>query len=108
MKRTGSPVGQTVVDAIPRELLRGCSGKNKVTLQTRVHNLYDNLLVGEADDETVLGGVVLVLRLGDETLASVVVRLPFTPPTVLDLETGEVRVRLLLLDERHLLVELVV
>ena len=95
-----------MVDAIPRELLRGCSSKNEVTLQTCIHNLDDDLLVGEANDKAVLGCIVLVLRLCDETLASVVVRLPFTPPAVLDLEAGEVRVRLLLLDERHLVVVL--
>ena len=51
--RTSSPVGQAVVDAVSRELLRGRSRENEVTLQTRVDDLHDDLLVGEADDQAV-------------------------------------------------------
>ncbi len=39
-----------------------------------ISNLYDDLLVREADDEAVLGYVVLVLRLCEEALAGVVCR----------------------------------
>jgi hypothetical protein len=65
-------------------------------------NLADDVLVGDANDKTVLGGSVLVLGLNDETLASVVVGLTFATTTVLDLVTGEVGVVLYGLDERHL------
>ena len=37
--------------------------------------MHDNVAVGEADDETVLGRIVLVLGLGDEALSGVVVGL---------------------------------
>ena len=47
-------------------------GKDEVTLDTSVDDLDDDLLVREADDETVLGRVVLVLRLRDQPLARVV------------------------------------
>lgn len=57
MKLTGSPVGETVADAVAGKLPRAGSGENKVTLDTGVDNLYDDLLVGEADDQAVLGGV---------------------------------------------------
>jgi hypothetical protein len=43
-------------------------------LELRVNDLDNDVLVGEPDHETVLGGVVLVLGLSDKTLASVVWR----------------------------------
>lgn len=36
-------------------------------------DLADDILVGEANDEAVLGRVVLVLRLGDQPLTGIVV-----------------------------------
>lgn len=56
--------------------------------------------VGEADDEAVLRRIVLVLRLGDQTLASIVVGLSGTSAAVLGLEAGEVRAGLDELGER--------
>ena len=44
-------------------------------------DLTDDISVGKADNQTVLWGIVFVLCLGDEALASVVVRL--TRPTTL-------------------------
>jgi hypothetical protein len=70
--RTSRPVRQTMVNAIPRELLRGRGAKNKVALEACVHNLDNDLLVREADDQAVFGCVVLVLCLGDEAFAGVV------------------------------------
>ena len=58
------------------------------------------IAVGEADDETVLGRVVLVLRLGDQPLASIVVGLPLSPSAVLGLVTREVGAGLDELGER--------
>ncbi len=69
---TGCPVGETVAYAIAGELLGRRGAEDKVTLEARIDDLYDDLLVGEADDEAVLGCVVLVLRLCDEALAGVV------------------------------------
>ena len=69
---TGSPVGETVVNAVARKLLRAGSGEDKVSLETGIDNLDDDLLVREADDQAVLRGVVLVLRLGDQALAGIV------------------------------------
>ena len=62
-RHTGSPVRQTMVDTVTRELLRGRGAENEVALEARVDNLHNHLLVGEADDQAVLRGVVLVLRL---------------------------------------------
>lgn len=50
-------------------------GEDDITLDLGVDDLGDDVLVGEADDETVLGAVVLVLGLGDEALSGVVVGL---------------------------------
>lgn len=54
-----------------------CVGRSHdvISLQSGVGNLGNNILVGEADDEAVLRGVVEVLLLGDEALACVVVGL---------------------------------
>lgn len=61
-----------MVDAVAGKLL-GCRGaKDEVTLETSIDDLDDDLLVREANDETVLGRVVLVLRLCDEALTGVV------------------------------------
>jgi hypothetical protein len=38
-----------------------------------VDDLADDVLVGEADDEAVLGRIVLVLRLGDQPLTGIVI-----------------------------------
>jgi hypothetical protein len=77
-----------------------------------VDDLGDDVLVGEADDEAVLGRIVLVLGLGDQPLTSVVVgcdelvmylcadeesvhTLALAAALVLDLVPREVRVILL-------------
>jgi hypothetical protein len=45
--------------------------------------LHHNIAIGEAHDKTVFGGIVLVLGLGDKTLASVVIGLSNTTALVL-------------------------
>jgi hypothetical protein len=49
------------------------SAEDLVTANLRVDDLADDVLVGETDDETVLGRIVLVLGLGDQPLAGIVV-----------------------------------
>ena len=79
-----------MVDAVAGELPRASVGEDKVTLDASVDDLDDDLLVGEANDQAVLGGVaasqssdldfitnmtgyvLLVLRLRDQPLAGVV------------------------------------
>ena len=117
---TGSPVGETVVNAVAGKLLRAGSSEDEVSLEAGIDNLDDNLLVREADDQAVLRSVaektvrtrsqsrniafnvLLVLRLGHQPLARIVIGLALTSATVLDLETREVCVRLDLFDEWHL------
>ena len=80
-----SPVGETVVDAIGAELVRVGRGEDLVASELRGHDLHDDVAVGEADDEAVLGRPILVLGLSDEALAGVVVGLSFPPALVLGL-----------------------
>jgi hypothetical protein len=96
----GSPVGQTSLDTVLGELVSVSRGKNKVTLELGVDDLADDVSVGEADNKTVLGGVVLVLGLNDKTLAGVVVGLTLSASAVLDLETLVVSLVLDNFDER--------
>lgn len=49
------------------------SAEDLVSSEFRANQLTDNVTVGEADNQAVLGRVVLVLGLGDEALAGVVV-----------------------------------
>lgn len=54
---TGSPVRETVVDAVAGELLGPRSGEHEVTLEASVHDLDDDLAVREANNQAVLGSV---------------------------------------------------
>lgn len=51
----------------------------------RSHDLADDITVGETDNEAVLGGIVFVLGLGYETLASVVIGLALATTLVFGL-----------------------
>jgi len=91
----GGPVGKTVGDAVSLQLVGVGSAEDLVTANLRVDDLADDVLVGETDDETVLGRIVLVLGLGDQPLAGIVVGLSLPAALVLDLVPREVGVVLL-------------
>ena len=62
---TSGPVSETMVDTVSGELFRGGGGEDKVSLDASVDDLADNLLVGEADNQAVLGCVAgCTLQLG--------------------------------------------
>jgi len=69
------PVGQTTLNTITGEFVSIGSRENEITLELGVDDLTDDVLVGETDDQSVLGRVVLVLGLNDESLTSIVVGL---------------------------------
>lgn len=96
----GSVVSQTNLDTESGELVSISSSNDDITLNLGVHDLADDIGVGDADDEAVLGGVVLVLVLDDQALASIVISLSLTTATILDLVAFEVSFILLDLDER--------
>jgi hypothetical protein len=81
-----SPVGQTLVNAVLGELVSVGRGEDLVTRDLGVDDLGNDVAVGEADNHAVLGRIVLVLGLGDQTLASIVVGLTLAAATVLSLE----------------------
>jgi len=82
-----------MLDAIRLEFVGVRSTENLVTRDFGGHDLHDNVAVGEADDETVLGRIVLVLGLGDEALASIIIGLSDTTALVLGLVAAiEVRI----------------
>ena len=56
-------VGQADLESILGELVGICSSHDDITSDGAVGDLASDVLVGEADDETVLVGVVLVLVL---------------------------------------------
>jgi hypothetical protein len=87
----GSPVGQTVSNAIALELVGVGAGKDLVTGNFRVDDLGDDVAVGEANDQAVLRSVVLVLGLGDQALTSIVVGLSLSATAVLGLVATVVR-----------------
>jgi hypothetical protein len=98
---SGGVVGQTVVKTELREFVSIGSLENLVTDDFSVNDLGDDVLVGETDNEAVLGSTVLCLVLEDHLAASTEVCLTFTATTVLDLEALEVSLVLDELDEGH-------
>jgi hypothetical protein len=83
-----------VGDAIALELVTVGRDEDLVAGELRGDDLSDDVLVGEADDQAVLGSVVLVLGLGDEALAGVVVGLAGLATLVLSLVATAQRMRL--------------
>lgn len=82
---SGGPVGETVGETVGLELVGVSAGEDLVAGDLRGDDLADDVAVGEADDQAVLGCVVLVLGLGDQTLASIVIGLSGSSTLVLDL-----------------------
>jgi hypothetical protein len=74
-----------VLDAVGLELVGVGSAEDLVASDLGGHDLHDDVAVGETDDEAVLGRIVLVLGLGDETLTGIVVGLSLTTALVLSL-----------------------
>lgn len=72
---SSSPVGETVLDAVARKLVGIGSAKGVIALDLGRDNLDNDVLVGEADHQAVLGAVVLVLGLVNHTLTGLVVGL---------------------------------
>lgn len=96
-----SVVGETKLDAIARKLVGVGSDKDVITVDARVDDLADDVAVGETDNKTVLGRVVLVLVLSDELATLTVVSLALTTTTEGGLVALEVSLVLLDLLERH-------
>ena len=74
-----------MLDSVALEFVSICSAEDLVACDLGSNNLTDNIFVGEANNEAVLGSVVFVLGLGDQTLAGVVVGLSCSTTLVLGL-----------------------
>jgi hypothetical protein len=94
-----SIVGQTNLDTIVGELMGVGRGKDKVTLNLGIDHLANNVSVGDTDNQTILGGVILVLVLDDQALAGIVVSLSLAAAAVFDLVAFEVSLIFNNLDE---------
>lgn len=57
---TSSPVSETVLNSVPRELAGVGRDEDKVTLQARIDDLDSDILVGETNDKAVLGCVAIM------------------------------------------------
>lgn len=67
-----------------------CGANNAVTFNASISNLTRDVAVAQTNNQTVLGSVVLVLILEDESLPGLVVSLSLTTPLELDLVPLEV------------------
>ena len=85
---SGGPVGKTVLNAIRLQLMGVGGCEDLIARDLGGDNLADDVAVGEADDKSVLGSVVLVLGLGDQSLAGIVVGLSGPSALVLGLEAA--------------------
>lgn len=72
----GGVVGQTDLDAVAGQLVGVCGANDLVTLDLGVGHLADDVLVREANDHAVLGGVVLVAVLDHQPATGIVVSAP--------------------------------
>ena len=68
-------VGQTQLHSVTRKLSGGGGAEHTVSNDLSRNDLSNHLVVGDTGHESVLGGVVLVLGLDDQSLTSVVVGL---------------------------------
>ena len=82
-----------MLDAIALELVTVGCAEDLVSSNLGGNNLADDIFVGEANDEAVLGGIVFVLGLSDETLTSVIIGFARTTTLVLGLEATAAMLR---------------
>ena len=74
-----------MLDSIALEFVSVGGAEDFVARDLRSDDLANDVFIGEANNEAVLGSVVFVLRLGDETLACVIVGLSCSATLVLGL-----------------------
>lgn len=95
----GGVVLQTNLESVAGKLLGSSLAQDAISVNEGIGDLANHLLVGESNDKTVLGGLVLVLVLSTQALALTVVGSALAAATKLHLVTGEVGPVLLDFDE---------
>lgn len=76
---SSSVVGETELDTITRKFSRGGVADDTITNDFSRNDLSNDLVVGNTGNKSVLGGVVLVLGLDNESLTSIVISLTLYP-----------------------------
>ena len=79
------PIGEAVLDSVTLEFMSVRSAEDLIASDLRGDDLTDDVLVGEANNEAILGSIVFIFGLGDETLAGVVISLSCSTTLVLGL-----------------------
>ena len=64
-----------MLDSVALEFMSVRSAEDLIASNLRGDDLTDDILISEANNEAILGSVVFIFCLGDETLAGVVVGL---------------------------------
>lgn len=82
----GGVVAQADLEAVARELVGVGGSDDDITGDGCIGDLADDVSVRETDDETILGGVVFVFVLGDETKTGAIIGLALASTSVLDLQ----------------------
>jgi len=98
---SGSVVGKANRHSKFGQLMGISSSQNVISVDFGVDNLSNDVLVGETGNKSVLGAIVLVLVLDDQSLTGIVISLSLSSSTPFDLVSLEVWLVLLNFDERH-------
>jgi hypothetical protein len=94
-------VAETDGHSISRQFRRIGGGDDDVSSDLGVSQLANNSAVGKSNNESVFGGVVFVLVLGNQLSTSVVISLAFSSSSVFGLESLEVSLILSNFNESH-------
>lgn len=94
-----SVVGEANLHAVLGQLMRVGTAHNPVPVDRRIRNLRNDVAVRDPNDKSILGGVVLVVVLVDETTSRVIVGFAASSAFELDLKSLKVRLILYYLDE---------
>lgn len=98
----GGIVGETSSEAVSSEFVRISRGEDLIALDGGVDDLGNDSGGGDSDNKSVLGGVVSVLVLDDQSLSGEVVSLSLSSSSELGLVAHEVCLVLDELNESHL------
>ena len=97
---SSSVIGQSNFDAVVGQFMAVSGSHNPITLKAGIGNLTSDVFVGTSHNHTILGRIVLVLVLNDETFTGIVVGLALTSPPEFHLVTLEISLALDHFDKR--------
>ena len=110
-KKAGSigrcKVGQAGSESIFSEFLRVSSTENFITLDGGIDNLGDDSSIGDSGNQSILGGIIFIFVLLDESFPGIVVGFALSSPFEFGLEAHEISFVLNKLDEGHLWIRII-